>query len=78
MTEPAKTADQDLYWSFYGGDTYNLSKKITLNLGVRVDLQGDWTERHNRIVALNDHRTQPIAGNECCCGQRVSQPEGRL
>ena len=60
VTEPAKTADQNLYWAFYGGDTWNLSKKITLNLGVRVDLQGNWTERFNRIVALNESETSPL------------------
>ena len=62
--EPAKTADQDLYTAFYAGDTWNLSRKITLNLGARVDLQGNWTERFNRIVACEYHRSQPIAGNE--------------
>jgi hypothetical protein len=60
VTEPAKTADEDLYWAFYGGDTYNLTKKITLNLGARVDLQGDWTERHNRNVALNQTEASPL------------------
>jgi hypothetical protein len=60
VTEPAKTADQNLYWAFYGGDTFNLSKKITLNLGARVDLQGNWTERFNRIVALNDTEPSPL------------------
>jgi hypothetical protein len=59
-TEPAKTADQNLYWAFYGGDTFNLSKKITLNLGARVDLQGNWTERFNRIVALNTTEPSPL------------------
>jgi hypothetical protein len=60
VTEPAKTADQNLYWAFYGGDTWNLSKKITLNLGARVDLQGDWTERFNRIVALDTMEASPL------------------
>ncbi len=59
-TEPAKTADQNLYWAFYAGDTWNLSHKITLNLGARVDLQGDWTERFNRIVALNSTEPSPL------------------
>lgn len=59
-TEPAKTADQNLYKAIYGGDTYQLTRKITLNLGVRVDLQGDWTERFNRIVAFNPSETSPI------------------
>src|SRR5260370_3504009 len=60
-TEPAKTADQNLYKAIYGGDTFQLTRKITLNLGVRVDLQGDWTERFNRIVAFNPTETSPIA-----------------
>jgi hypothetical protein len=60
VTEPAKTADQNLYWAFYGGDTWNLTRKLTLNLGVRVDLQGDWTERFDRIVALNTTEASPL------------------
>ncbi len=59
-TEPAKTADQNLYWAFYGGDTWNLTHKLTLNLGVRVDLQGNWTERFNRIVVLNQTEASPL------------------
>ncbi|PYX30639.1 MAG: hypothetical protein DMG77_09090 [Acidobacteria bacterium] len=60
VTEPARTADQNLYYAFYAGDTYQLSRKITLNLGVRLDLQGDWTERTNRIVALNTAEASPL------------------
>jgi hypothetical protein len=59
-SEPAKTADQNLYWAIYAGDTWNLSKKITLNLGARVDLQGDWTERFNRSLALNTKEASPL------------------
>ena len=60
VTEPAKTADQNLYWAIYGGDTWNVTRKITVNLGVRVDLQGNWTERFNRIVALNTTEASPL------------------
>ncbi len=60
VTEPARTADQNLYWAIYAGDTWNLTRKITLNLGARVDLQGDWTERHDRIVALNTKEASPL------------------
>jgi hypothetical protein len=60
VTEPARTADQNLYGAIFGGDTYQLTRKITLNLGVRVDLQGDWTERGNRIVALNTTEASPL------------------
>lgn len=60
VTEPAKTADQNLYGAIYGGDTLQVSRKLTLNLGVRLDLQGDWTERTNRIVALNTTEASPL------------------
>ncbi len=60
VTEPAKTADQNLYTAVYAGDTWNLTRKITLNLGARLDLQGDWTERFNRIVTLNTTEASPL------------------
>jgi Carboxypeptidase regulatory-like domain len=62
-TEPAKTADQNLYKAIYAGDTFQFTRKITLNLGVRVDLQGDWTERFNRIVAFNPSETSPLVAS---------------
>jgi len=61
VTEPARTADQIKYGAVYAGDTYQVTRKVTLNLGVRVDLQDDWTERFNRIVVFNPTETSPIA-----------------
>ncbi len=60
MTEPARTADEVKYGAIYAGDTFQVTRKLTLNLGVRFDLQGDWTERFNRIVALNTTETSPL------------------
>ena len=60
VTEPARTADQNLYTAVYVGDTWNFTKKITLNLGARLDLQGDWTERHDRIVVDNFTEPSPL------------------
>ncbi|HEX4772107.1 MAG TPA: TonB-dependent receptor [Bryobacteraceae bacterium] len=62
VTEPAQTADQNVYGAFYVNDTFQASRKLTINLGVRADLQGDWTERYNRIVVFNPNETSPIAG----------------
>ena len=45
---PALVAGQQIYRGFYGDDTYHLTKKLTLNLGIRYDLQGPWSERFNR------------------------------
>jgi hypothetical protein len=60
VTEPARTADQVRYGAVYAGDTFQLTRKITLNLGLRVDLQGDWTERFNRIVDFNPTEASPL------------------
>jgi Carboxypeptidase regulatory-like domain len=60
VTEPARTADQNLYGAIYGGDTFQVTRKLTLNLGARLDLQGNWTERYNRIVALNTTEASPL------------------
>jgi Carboxypeptidase regulatory-like domain/TonB dependent receptor len=59
-TEPARTADENLYYAFYAGDTFQLTRKLTLNLGARVDLQGDWTERTDRIVDVNPTEASPL------------------
>src|SRR3984885_4202301 len=74
--EVVKTADQDKYWAFYAGDTFNLSRKITLNLGARVDLQGNWTERHNRIVALNPSEDSPLLAMSSAVGNAFPKLKG--
>src|ERR1700751_1408028 len=45
---PALVAGQQIYRGFYADDTYHLTKKLTLNLGLRYDLQGPWSERFDR------------------------------
>jgi Carboxypeptidase regulatory-like domain len=45
---PALVAGQQIYRGFYLNDTYHLTSKLTLNLGMRYDLQGPWSERFNR------------------------------
>lgn len=45
---PALVAGQQIYRAFYVDDTYRLTTKLTLNLGLRYELQGPWSERFNR------------------------------
>ncbi|MBV8068358.1 MAG: hypothetical protein JO270_00535 [Acidobacteriaceae bacterium] len=59
--EPAKTADQVKYGAIYVNDTWQAMKKLTLNLGLRADFQGPWTERYNRIVVFNTKQPSPVA-----------------
>lgn len=46
---PAYTAGKQTYRAFYFNDTWHASDKLTLNLGLRYDLQSPWTERYNRL-----------------------------
>lgn len=46
---PAQTAGRQVYRAFYLDDTWRLSNKLTLNLGLRYELQGTWSERFNRL-----------------------------
>jgi hypothetical protein len=77
FVEPARTADQNLYKAFYVGDTYQLTRKITLNLGVRVDLQGDWTERFNRNVAYNPTEPSPLLTIDPALASTVNPATGQ-
>src|SRR5947207_8439777 len=49
------------YSAIYAGDTFQVSRKLTLNLGARVDLQGDWTERYDRQVVFLPNAPSPVA-----------------
>jgi hypothetical protein len=47
---PAQTAGKQFYRAFYFNDTWRLTPKLTLNLGLRYELQGTWSERFNRFT----------------------------
>ncbi len=46
---PAQTAGRQWYRGFYVDDTFRLTSNLTLNVGVRYELQGTWSERFNRL-----------------------------
>jgi hypothetical protein len=41
------------YRAFYFGDTWHATTKLTLNLGVRYELQGPWSERYDKMTYFN-------------------------
>jgi hypothetical protein len=43
------TAGKETYRGFYVGDTWKLTNKLTLNLGLRYELAGPWSERYDRM-----------------------------
>jgi hypothetical protein len=54
-------ADMMHYWAVYAGDTYNASGKLTLNLGIRWEYPGYWTERHDRQAVFLPNQANPLA-----------------
>lgn len=46
---PSFTAGKQSYHALYFNDTWHIEEKLTLNLGLRYELQSPWTERHDRL-----------------------------
>jgi len=46
---PALTAGQQIYRGVYFGDTWHATGKLNLNLGLRYEQQGPWSERFDRL-----------------------------
>jgi hypothetical protein len=55
------TAPERHYIGFYGQDNYKFSKTLTLNLGLRYELQPPFTERHNRQAYFDYSAINPIS-----------------
>lgn len=62
ITTPGKMAEEIRYYALYAGDTWQATRKLTVNLGARFDWQGDWTERYDRQVVFLPNATSPLAG----------------
>lgn len=58
---PNLIAGQQIYNAFYFDDTYRATNKLTLNLGLRYDLQGPWSERFNNLSYFNPSTTNWLA-----------------
>ena len=41
------------YRAFYFGDNWKVTPNLTLNLGVRYELQGPWSERYDKMTYFN-------------------------
>ena len=71
---PALTAGKQVYRGFYGSDTWHVTNRLALDLGLRYELQGPWSERYNRLSYFDPTATnyltrllpansQPIQGD---------------
>ncbi len=46
-------AGKETYRALYFADNWHATNKLTLNLGLRYELQGPWSERYNRLTYFN-------------------------
>ncbi len=56
----ARVEQQIYYQGYYANDTWRLTNKLTVNLGVRLDVDGSFSERYNRIVVWQRNATDPL------------------
>ncbi|MGH9846947.1 MAG: TonB-dependent receptor domain-containing protein, partial [Blastocatellia bacterium] len=56
------TAAQNYFWGFYLADDFKVTSKLTLNLGLRYELEPPRTERFNRLSYFDPQAPSPLAG----------------
>jgi hypothetical protein len=72
----APVAGKQTYRALYGGDTWHVTGKLTINLGLRYELAGPWSERFDRLTYFD-----PAAKNAAvtgCLGTAGSSCPGDL
>jgi outer membrane receptor protein involved in Fe transport len=55
-------ASQSPYHGFYIQDDWRITSKLTLNLGLRYELDLPRTERYNRFNWFDEEAASPLAG----------------
>jgi hypothetical protein len=72
----APVAGKQTYRALYGGDTWHLTSKLTLNLGLRYELAGPWSERFDRLTYFDPAATNAAVTG--CSGTAGSSCPGDL
>jgi hypothetical protein len=69
---PALTAGKQTYRALYVNDTWHVRSKLTLNLGLRYELPGTWSERYKRLSYWDPSATNATVTG--CAGVGTSCP----
>jgi hypothetical protein len=65
------TASSVRYQAYYANDTWNATSKLTINLGVRWDIPGQYTERFDRIAMWDMKLQNPLLAGITIDGKPV-------
>ena len=57
---PALIAGQQLYPAVFFNDDWHVTPKLTLNLGIRWEHAGPWTERYDRLTFFNPKQPNQV------------------
>ena len=69
---PAQTKGLQVYRALYVDDTWHLTNKLTVNLGLRYELQGTWSDAYNRLSYWDPTATNATVTG--CSGAGTSCP----
>jgi hypothetical protein len=65
---PAQTKGSQVYRALFADDTWHLTSKLTVNLGLRYELQGTWSDAYGRLSYWDPSATNATASG---CGGSV-------
>src|SRR5258708_5398452 len=71
---PAQTQGKQVYRALYVDDTWHVTNKLTLSLGLRYELQGTWKEAFNRMTYWDPTATNATVTG--CAGAKGSPCPG--
>jgi hypothetical protein len=68
---PAQVAGKQTYRAIYGNDTWRVTPKLTISMGLRYELQGPWSERFNDLTYWNPNA---VNGAVTGCNGQLGSP----
>jgi hypothetical protein len=77
FTKDVFAAEASPYWAAFVQDNYHLTSTLTLNLGLRWDIFGGRTERHNRQEYFDPRATFTAGGLSLAGGERFASSKSR-